>query len=57
VGTAARLTQSDLAAMARTARESVSRVRQDWMRRKVVSRLAGYYCLEDKRALQREADV
>lgn len=52
-----KVTQSDLAAMAGIARENVSRVLQDWMRRKVVSRLAGYYCLEDKRALQREADV
>ena len=47
------MTQSDLAAMAGIARENVSRVLQDWMKRKVVSRLAGYYCLEDKAAMQR----
>ena len=52
-----KVTQSDLAAMAGIARENVSRVLQDWMKRKLVSRLAGYYCLEDKRALTREADV
>ena len=52
-----KMTQGDLAAMAGVARENVSRVLQDWMRRKLVSRLAGYYCLEDKRALEREADV
>ena len=46
-----KVTQSDLAAMAGIARENVSRVLQDWMKRKVVSRLAGYYCIEDKRAL------
>jgi CRP-like cAMP-binding protein len=52
-----KVTQSDLAAMAGIARENVSRVLQDWIRRKLVSRLAGYYCLEDRRALEREADV
>jgi CRP/FNR family cyclic AMP-dependent transcriptional regulator len=52
-----KVTQSDLAAMAGIARENVSRVLQDWMKRKLVSRLAGYYCLDDKRALTREADV
>ena len=50
-----KVTQSDLAAMAGIARENVSRVLQDWMKRKVVSRLAGYYCLEDKRALDRRS--
>ena len=44
-------------AVAGIARENVSRVLQDWMRRKLVSRLAGYYCLENKGALLREADV
>lgn len=52
-----KVTQSDLAAMAGIARENVSRVLQDWMKRKVVSRLAGYYCIEDKRALTREVEV
>jgi CRP/FNR family transcriptional regulator, cyclic AMP receptor protein len=52
-----KVTQSDLAAMAGIARENVSRVLQDWMKRKVVSRLAGYYCLENKATLQRETDV
>jgi CRP-like cAMP-binding protein len=52
-----KVTQSDLAAMAGIARENVSRVLQDWMKRKVVSRLAGYYCIEDKRALTTEVEV
>ena len=52
-----KVTQSDLAAMAGIARENVSRVLQDWMKRKVVSRLAGYYCLENKALLQRETDL
>jgi len=50
-------TQSDLAAMAGIARENVSRVLQEWMRGKIVSRLAGYYCIENAQALRREANI
>jgi CRP/FNR family transcriptional regulator, cyclic AMP receptor protein len=49
--------QSDLAAMAGIARENVSRILNDWQRRKLVSRLSGYYCLENKAKLQREAEL
>jgi CRP/FNR family cyclic AMP-dependent transcriptional regulator len=52
-----KVTQSDLAAMAGIARENASRVLQDWIKRKVVSRLAGYYCIENKRALADEVEV
>ena len=52
-----KVTQSDLAAMAGIARENVSRILQDWIRRKLLSRLAGYYCLENRDALEREADA
>jgi CRP-like cAMP-binding protein len=48
--------QSDLAAMAGIARENVSRILNDWKRRKLVSRLSGYYCLENKAQLEHEAD-
>jgi len=50
-----KVTQSDLAAMAGIARENVSRILNDWMRQKLLSRLAGYYCLENRSALEREA--
>ena len=50
-----KVTQSDLAAMAGIARENVSRILNDWMRAKLVSRLAGYYCLENRAALEKEA--
>jgi hypothetical protein len=43
-----KVNQSDLAAMADIARENVSRVLKDWMEHAMVSRLAGYYCLEKK---------
>ena len=49
--------QSDLAAMAGIARENVSRILNDWKRRKLVSRLSGYYCLENKAKLQNEAEL
>jgi CRP/FNR family cyclic AMP-dependent transcriptional regulator len=49
--------QSDLAAMAGIARENVSRILNDWKRRKLVSRLSGYYCLENKAKLQHEAEL
>jgi CRP/FNR family transcriptional regulator, cyclic AMP receptor protein len=49
--------QSDLAAMAGIARENVSRILNDWKRRKLISRLSGYYCLEDKAKLESEAEL
>jgi CRP-like cAMP-binding protein len=49
-----KVSQADIAAMAGIARENVSRILQDWTRRALVSRLAGYYCVEDKAALERE---
>ena len=52
-----KVTQSDIAAMAGIARENVSRILQEWMRQSLLSRLAGYYCLENKAALQREQNI
>jgi len=49
--------QSDLAAMAGIARENVSRILNEWKRRKLVSRLSGYYCLENKAKLKEEAEL
>jgi len=50
-----KITQGDLAAMAGIARENVSRILNEWKRESVVSRLAGYYCLENLPVLEREA--
>jgi CRP/FNR family cyclic AMP-dependent transcriptional regulator len=50
-----KITQSDIAAMAGIARENVSRILNDWERQSVVSRLAGYYCLENQQILKGEA--
>lgn len=52
-----KVSQSDLASMAGIARENVSRIMNDWMRAKVVTRISGYYCLENQAKLQREIDV
>jgi CRP/FNR family cyclic AMP-dependent transcriptional regulator len=49
-----KISQSDVAAMAGIARENVSRILNDWIRDKLISRLAGYYCLENKARLERE---
>ena len=51
-----KVSQSDLAAMAGTARENVSRVLHDWTNRSLVSRFAGHYCLENKAVFKREAE-
>ena len=52
-----KVSQGDLAAMAGIARENLSRILQEWMEEKLISRLAGYYCLERKDALERAADA
>jgi CRP-like cAMP-binding protein len=52
-----KVTQSDLAAMAGIARENVSRILNDWMRARLVTRLSGYYCLENRAALARETEM
>jgi CRP-like cAMP-binding protein len=52
-----KLSQTDIASMAGIARENVSRIMNEWIRGKVVTRLSGYYCLEDPKKLRREIDV
>jgi CRP/FNR family transcriptional regulator, cyclic AMP receptor protein len=48
--------QNDIAAMTGIARENVTRVLNDWERRKVVSRLSGYYCIENKAQLEHQVE-
>jgi CRP/FNR family transcriptional regulator, cyclic AMP receptor protein len=52
-----KVSQNELAAMAGIARENVTRVLTDWTHRSWLSRLAGYYCLENKKAIRGEAGV
>jgi len=51
-----KFSQFDLAALAGTARETVSRVLNDWSDRSLVTRVAGYYCLEDSARFNKEAE-
>ena len=51
-----KVSQSDLAAMAGIARENVSRILNDWTRRALISRIAGYYCIENRATLEREVE-
>jgi CRP/FNR family transcriptional regulator, cyclic AMP receptor protein len=48
---------NDLGALAGIARENLTRVLNNWQRHKVLSRLSGYYCLEDKRQLEHQAKL
>jgi CRP/FNR family transcriptional regulator, cyclic AMP receptor protein len=52
-----KIRQNDLAAMAGIARENVTRVLNDWQRHNVLSRMSGYYCLEDKTQLEHQAKL
>jgi len=49
--------QSDLAASAGIARANISRILNEWKRHKLVSRLSGYYCLENKARLESESEL
>jgi CRP/FNR family transcriptional regulator, cyclic AMP receptor protein len=49
--------QNDLAAMAGIARENVTRVLSNWQRHKIMSRLSGYYCVENKAQLEHQAKL
>jgi CRP/FNR family transcriptional regulator, cyclic AMP receptor protein len=52
-----KIRQTDLAAMVGIARENVTRILNDWQRRKLMSRPSGYYCLEDKAQLERQVKL
>jgi CRP-like cAMP-binding protein len=52
-----RIRQRDIAAMAGTSRENVTRILIDWQRRELVGRLSGHYCLENKTQLEHQAKL
>lgn len=52
-----KISQGDLAAMAGIARENVSRIVNEWMRIKIITRHSGYYCLEDPARLEHEIET
>ncbi|HEY0224678.1 MAG TPA: Crp/Fnr family transcriptional regulator [Pseudolabrys sp.] len=52
-----KISQSDVAAMAGIARENVSRILNEWMRLKLVTRLSGYYCIENVGKLEKQIEL
>jgi CRP-like cAMP-binding protein len=52
-----KITQNEVAAMAGVARENVSRTLNEWMRQKLISREAGFYRIENRTQLEREAET
>lgn len=50
-----KISQSDVAAMAGIARENVSRILNEWIRIKLISRVSGYYCLENRSEFEKAA--
>jgi CRP/FNR family cyclic AMP-dependent transcriptional regulator len=51
-----KITQNEVAAMAGVARENVSRTLNEWMRQKLISREGGFYRIESRERLEREAE-
>ena len=49
--------QNDLADMAGSARENVTRILNEWTRKKLVTRVSGYYCLESKAKLEQLGEL
>ncbi|WP_420394411.1 Crp/Fnr family transcriptional regulator [Acuticoccus sp.] len=52
-----KISQEDLAKVVGAARENVSRVLNDWKRAGYISRISGYYCIENMQALRALATI
>lgn len=52
-----KLSQADIANMSGAARENVSRVLNDWKRSGTISRISGYYCLEQLEFLEQASTL
>ena len=52
-----KVNQSDVAAMCGIARENVSRILNEWMRSKLITRSSGYYCVENLPKLENQVDL
>lgn len=50
-----KIEQSDFAGMAGIARENISRILNKWMREALISRHAGYYCIEAREKIEKIA--
>jgi len=52
-----KLTQVELARMTGSTRENVNRQLSDWRKKRIVSRVSSYYCLEDEHKLREMAKI
>lgn len=52
-----KVSQAEIAKLVGAARENVSRVLNDWRRAGTISKLSGYYCIEDRTALEAAARI
>ncbi|MBB4304166.1 CRP-like cAMP-binding protein [Rhodobium orientis] len=52
-----KVSQANLANMAGAARENVNRVLSDWKRSGTISRISGYYCIENHDALKAASEI
>jgi len=50
-----KITHAGIAAMVGVARENVSRTISSWQRDRLITRISGYYCIEDEAALKKLA--
>ena len=51
------MSQYEIAEIYMVNQSNVSRILNAWKRRKLVSRLSGYYCLENRAKLREEAEL
>ncbi|MEM1045955.1 MAG: Crp/Fnr family transcriptional regulator [Pseudomonadota bacterium] len=52
-----KISQTEIAKLVGAARENVSRVLNDWRRAGTISRISGYYCIEDRTVLEAAAQI
>jgi len=52
-----KICQADVAAMAGVSREQVNRALSDWKRCQLINQVDGYYCIENRAQLQKEAEL
>lgn len=52
-----KITQAELARMTGSSRENVNRILNTWRKKKLVTRISSYYCLEEEKALRDLAEI
>ena len=52
-----KITQAELARMTGSSRENVNRILNNWRKKKIVTRISSYYCLEQEEVLRDLAEI